>query len=163
MRLAKYIIIYFLLLFAEKNLLYLFSIRHITPDLILIFIIILSLNEKRMQMIIFAFFAGLIQDSFISGFFGLSALTKSIVAFFGIYFQQPKRKYNLAYFIFTFVVLVSIHELVYQFIYALGSHWGFFRLVLYYMIPRTLYTVVFAVLAYLLFRTMLWNTDRVAE
>lgn len=163
MQLIKYIIIYFILLFTEKNLLHLISIRYITPDLILVFIIILSLRESRMQMIIFAFFAGLIQDSFTTGFFGLSALTKSTIAFLGIYFQQPKNKYNLSYYILTFVVLVSIHEVVYQFIYNLGSHLGFFNLVFYYMIPRTIYTIVFAVLAYLLFKSILWKSDYTLE
>ncbi len=159
MQLAKYIIIYFLLLFAEKNLLHLISIRYITPDLILIFIIILSLRENRFEMIVFAFFAGLIQDSFTTGFFGLSALTKAIVAFLGIYFQQPKKKYNLSFYILTFTVLVSIHEIIYQFIYNLGSHLGFFHLMFYYMIPRTLYTIIFAVLAYLLFKSVLWKSE----
>ena len=159
MSIIKYSITFFVVLFIEKTLLHLVSIRQITPDLVLILIIIISLREDRSKSTGIGFVAGLIQDTFTTGFLGLSALAKSIIGFLGVFFQQPKRKYNLSYFISVSFVLTIIHEFFYELIYNLGSHLGFFKLLFYYMIPRTLYTVVVSVIVYFLFKPLLWKTE----
>jgi len=163
MKYLKYIIVYFLLLFAEKNLLHFISIRSITPDLILIFVIIISLQENKSKSTIIGFFAGLIQDIFATYFFGLSALTKSIVGFWGVFFQQPKKKYNLSFYTTTFAVLVLVHDIIFGIIYNLGTHSGFFRLMLQFILPRTLYTVLIAVIVYLIFKPVLWKSERILQ
>ena len=160
---VKYIIIYVLLLFIEKNLVHLIAIKHITPDLILIFVIIISLREDRGKSTVIGFFAGLFQDVFTTGFFGLSAMTKSMVGFLGFVFQQPKKKYNLTYYIIIFAILVFIHEIIYQFIYSLGGHISFFRLLFYYIIPKAIYTVIVAIMVYFIFKPILWKLDDITD
>ncbi|UCE04713.1 MAG: rod shape-determining protein MreD [bacterium] len=163
MQLVKYIIIYFLLLFVEKNLLHLISIKEVTPDLILIFVIIISLGEKKSKATIIGFFAGLIQDVFTTGFFGLSALTKTIVGFWGTFFQQPKKRYNLSTYAIAVSILVIVHEIIFRFIYNLGTHIGFFQLVVQIMFPRALYTLLFALIIYLIFKPMFWKSEHILE
>jgi len=163
MQLVKYIIIYFLLLFIEKNLLHLISIKNITPDLILIFVIIVSLRENKNKATVIGFLAGLIQDVIATGFWGLSALTKSIVGFWGGFFQQPPKRYNLSFYLVAVSILVLVHEIIFGFIYNLGTHSGFFRLLLQFIIPRALYTLVFAIIIYLIFKPVLWKSERMFE
>ena len=163
MQYLKYIIVYFLLLFAEKNLLPFISIGGIVPDLILIFVIIISFQENKSKSTIIGFVAGLIQDIFTTYFFGLSALTKSIVGFWGVFFQQPQKKYNLSSYLIAFTILVLIHDTIFGIIYNLGTHSGFFRLMFRLILPRTLYTLLFAVIAYLIFKPGLWKSERILQ
>lgn len=157
MRFIKYIIIYITLLLVEKNFLNLISIKDVTPDIILIFIIIISLREERVRSTFMGFFGGLIQDAFTTAFFGLSALTKSIVGFWGNFFQQPKKKYTMAYFMLICLVLVSVHEFIYQVILKMGTNLNFFALIFFYIIPKIAYTLAFAAIAYLVFRPVIWR------
>lgn len=163
MQLIKYIVIYFVLLFLEKNLLHLISINNMTPDLILIFVIIISLRENRSRATLIGFAAGLIQDAFITHFFGLSALAKSTVGFWGVFFQRPKKKYNLATFSVAVLALVLVHELIWGAVYNFGVKFGFFRILWQFVIPRTMYTSVFAVILYLIFKSMLWKSEQFSE
>jgi len=163
MQYLKYIIIYFILLFAEKNLLSFISIKGIVPDIILIFVIIISLQENKAKSTVIGFIAGLIQDIFSTYFFGLSALTKSIVGFWGGIFQQPKKKYSLSSYSIAVAIMVLVHEIIFGIIYNLGTHTGFFRLMVQFIIPRTVYTLLFAVITFLLFKPILWKTERIME
>lgn len=163
MQLIKYIIIFIILLFIEKNLLQLISINEITPDLILIFVVIISLREKRITSTFIGFVSGLIQDVFTTSFFGLSALTKLIIGFWGNFFQQPKKKYNLLFYMTTFFVLVFAHELIYQIVFRLGSNIKFFRLFFYHAVPRMLYTLFLAAIVYLIFNPVLWKSERTSD
>ena len=163
MQYLKYIIVYFLLLFAEKNLLNFISIKGIVPDVILIFVIIISLEENKSKSTIIGFFAGLIQDIFTTYFFGLSALTKSIVGFWGVFFQQPKKKYNLSSYTIAVVVLVLVHDIIFGIIFNLGARSGFFRLMFQFILPRSLYTLLFAVIVFLIFKPVLWKSERILQ
>jgi len=163
MQYLKYIIIYFLLLFAEKNLLKFISIKGIVPDLILIFVIIISLQENKSKSTVIGFIAGLIQDIFSTYFFGLSALTKSIVGFWGVLFQQPKKKYSLSSYSIAVAILVLVHETIFGVIFNLGTHTGFFRLMFQFILPRTVYTLLFAVITYLIFKPVLWKSERIMD
>lgn len=163
MQYLKYIIIYFLLLFAEKNLLNFISIKGIVPDLILIFVIIISLQENRSKSTVIGFIAGLVQDIFSTYFFGLSALTKSIVGFWGVFFQQPKKKYSLSSYLITVAMLVLVHETIFGIIFNLGTHTGFFSLMFQFILPRTVYTLLFAVITYLIFKPVLWKSERIMD
>jgi len=163
MQYLKYIIIYFLLLFAEKNLLNFISINGIVPDLILIFVIIISLQENKAKSTVIGFIAGLVQDIFSIYFFGLAALTKSIIGFWGGLFQQPAKKYNLSSYSMAVALLVLAHDTIFGIIYNLGTHSGFFRLMFQFIFPRTIYTLLFAVITYLLFKPVLWKSERIID
>ncbi len=159
MQLVKYIVVFVVLLIIEINFIQLIAIHDVTPDLILIFVIIISLRESRNRAGIIGFLAGLIQDAFTTQFFGLSALAKTIVGFWGSFFQRPTKKYNLPSYLMAVVPLVFIHEIIFGFIYKLSLHLGFFRAVISFIIPRALYTSFFALMIYLLFKRRLWKTE----
>jgi len=158
LKLIKYIIIYLLLLFVETNLLHLISIKNITPDLILIFVIIISFREDKSKATVIGFFAGIIQDVFTTNFFGLFALTKSIIGFSGGFLQQPNKKYSFVYNCISFMVLIFIHEFIYQFVFSLGAGIGFFKLLFYYIIPRSLYTLIVVIMMYLIYNPTVART-----
>ncbi len=159
MQLLKYIVILVLLLIAEINLMQLIAIKDVTPDLVLIFVIIISLRENRNRAGMIGFFAGLAQDVMLTHFFGLSALAKTIVGFWGSFFQRPNKKYNLPSYLIAVVTLVFTHEIIFGFIYNLSLHLGFFKTLSSFIIPRGLYTSCFALMVYLLFRARLWKTE----
>lgn len=163
MQYLKYVMVYFLLLFAEKNLLPFISINGVVPDLIFILIIIISLQENKSKSTLIGFFAGLGQDIFSTHFFGLAALTKSIAGFWGVFFQQPKRKYTLSSYTLTVAILALVHDIIFGIIYNLGTHFGFGRLMFQFILPGTLYTLLFAVIAYLIFKPVLWKTERILD
>ena len=146
----KYVVIYFLLLFIETNLLHLISIKNITPDLILVYVLLVSMREKRNKVVIVGFASGLIQDVFTTKLFGLFALSKTITGFLGGFFQQRRIEYKLLYLSAVFFVLIFIHELIYQIIYSLGGDISFSTLLFYSIIPRTIYTLAVAVIFYLI-------------
>lgn len=159
MQLIKYIVIFVILLIVETNFVQLIAIKDVTPDLILIFVIIVSLREHRNRAGAIGFFAGLIQDAMTTHFFGLSALAKTIVGFWGSFFQRPNKKYNLISYLIAVVSLVLIHEVIFGFIYKLSLHLGFFKGLIRFIIPRALYTSFFALMVYLLFSERLWKTE----
>lgn len=163
MRFVKYIIVYVILLLIEKNFLSLIAIGDVTPDIILIFIIIISLREERVPSTVIGFVAGLIQDAFTTAFFGLSALTKSIVGFWGNFFQQPKKKYTIVYYLMICLVLISAHEFIYQVIQKLGTNIPFLALIVFHIIPRIIYTLVFAAIAYFVFRSAIWRSSNASD
>ncbi len=156
-RIIVYIITYFLLLFLQTNFAHLIAIRNIAPDFILIFVLIVSYRDERSTATAVGFFAGLFQDLFTTRFFGLSALTKSIIGFTGQFFHQPEKTYNLPHYIMSFSTLIIIHELIYQTIFSLGKEIGFFELLIYATIPRSFYTLIVAMIVYFIFNEKLWK------
>lgn len=163
MKFVQYALIFLAMLFIERNLISFIAISDITPDLILIFVIIFSLRENRPESTIVGFVAGLLQDAFTTAFFGLSALTKTIVGFWGCFFHQPKRKYTLVYYLGTFLLLVLTHDIIYQAVYRLGGQTKFFKLLYYHALPRSLYTLFAAALIYLIFGNWLWKYQRKSD
>ncbi|MDZ7262983.1 MAG: rod shape-determining protein MreD [candidate division KSB1 bacterium] len=163
MQFVKYIFIFLVALFIEKNLISFIAINDITPDLILIFVIIFSLRENRPESTIVGFAAGLVQDAFTTTFFGLSALTKTIVGFWGCFFHQPRRQYTLVYYMGTSLLLVLTHDLIYQIIYRLGGQVTLLKLLFYHALPRSVYTLFAAAVIYLIFGNWLWKYKRTAD
>ena len=151
----KYLIIYLILLFVETKLLFLISIKNVTPDLILIFVLAVSFKKKKSSSSIIGFFAGFGQDIFSTKFLGLSALTKTITGFLGVFFQQQKRKYKFFYYLVIAFFLILLHESLYQIIYSLGSGIKIFSLFIKAIVPRVLYTEAAAILYYFIFNPSL--------
>lgn len=154
----KYIIILLMVLFIEADINFLFAIKDITPDLVLVLVVIICLKEERIPALLIGFAAGLLQDAFSTHFFGLYALSKTCTVFIGSQFRQSKKEYNLVYYASTFLLLVFIHEIISQFIFSFGADIGFFNLIFFYIFPRAIYTLIFAILVYLIFHKKLWQS-----
>ncbi|NOZ61600.1 MAG: rod shape-determining protein MreD [Calditrichaeota bacterium] len=157
----KYLILALLLIWVETGFLHLFSIYGATPDLILILVLLVSFREDRVMALLVAFVAGLLQDVFATHFWGLSALTKLIVALIGSNFQRADRDYPLTYFAGSFLLLIFIHEILHQFLFSLGSEMSFWQVLWRSTIPGTIYTFVISLVIYFLFQNRLWQTKMV--
>ncbi len=154
----KYFFFLFVFIWIESNLLRLFAIFDATPDLVLILVLVVSFRENRILAIIFAFAAGLLQDVFITDYWGLSALTKLIVAMIGSGFQRADQHYSLSYFASVFGALIFLNELLYQIFLSIGSQVSFGKTFVHVIIPCASYTFIVSLLMYFLFHHKLWKS-----
>jgi len=154
----KYIILLLVALFFESNINYLFAIKDVTPDLVLVLVVIISSKEERIPALFFGFGAGLLQDVFSTQFLGVYALSKTIIVLVGSHFQQSQKESNLIYYASTFLLLVFLHESISQFFFSFGAQIGFGRLIFFYIFPRTIYTFIVAIMVYLIFHKKLWQS-----
>jgi rod shape-determining protein MreD len=136
----------------------LFAIFDATPDLVLILVLVVSFRENRTLVLIFAFLGGLLQDVFVTDYWGLSALTKLIVAMIGTGFQRADQHYPLSYFASVFGVLIFLHEFLYQIFLSIGSQVPFGKTFIQVIIPCVFYTFIVSLLMYFLFHHKLWKS-----
>jgi rod shape-determining protein MreD len=160
MKYLKYAVIYLFVFTIDTYLIDIISIKGITPDLILIFMIFVSLKAPQITATMTGFCGGLFQDLFAFGILGLSSLIKSLLCFITSYFQRLKNKQAIAYLAIIFFVITLIHDQVYQFILLLGTNQKLFRSFLYHSIPKALYTMTIALIINLLFHKFIWRTDQ---
>lgn len=148
MKIFTYIITAILLLVAQVTVVNLLAIKGIRPDLLLIYLILLTFKEGRIAGTISGFFLGLTYDAYAADFIGLSALTKSATAFIVAYF--PKEMMGRGFFYVGGVLLGCsfFHDFIYSFIYSLGSQTNFINLVFRYVIFSSLYTTFLGLIIY---------------
>ncbi len=75
----KIFLIFYFLLFLENYLTFQFSFLNIAPDLILVGLVVLMVNDENLIAIIMAFIFGYLQDSFSISPFGLNSFIKILV------------------------------------------------------------------------------------
>lgn len=157
--LIKYFLLLFVFIWIESNLLPLFAIFNVTPDLVLIFVLVVSFREDRKLVLIFAFLSGLLQDVFVTDYWGLAALTKLTVAMIGTGFQRADQHYPLSYFASVFGVLIFIHEFMYQTFLSIGSQVPFGKTFIQITMPCAFYTFIVSLLMFFLFHRKLWKLE----
>lgn len=158
MKFVKYVIVYFIVLVIDLNLIDLISIKGITPDLVLIYLIFISLKETQTNATVIGFGAGLFQDLFSLSILGLSSLTKSLVCFFTSFFKRSQGNYSIFSLALIFFIFTIIHERIYQFVFLLGSNQKFFKSFLFHSVPRALYTVAIALILNFIFNRAIWES-----
>lgn len=158
MKYIKYAIIFLIVLVIDLNVIDLISIKGITPDIVLIYLIFISLREPQTTSTIIGFTAGLVQDLFSLSMLGLSSLTKSVSCFITSFFQRSKGIYSLLQLTIIFFIVTIIHDRIYQFIYLLGSDQKLFKSFLYHSVPKAIYTTIIALIMNFIFGRVLWET-----
>ena len=144
-----YILAAALLILAQANIVTLFSIRNVTPDLLLIFIASLAVREGQLYTLPWGFLIGLVIDLTTGTVIGLSALSKTAAAFTaGFFYGENKVMLNVATYRFLVVVFITafIHNAVYFLIFTQGSDVGIFGAVFGIGLASTLFTTTVAVL-----------------
>lgn len=160
MKYLKYTAIYLFVFMIDTYLIDIISIKGITPDLILIFLIFISLRASQITATLTGFCGGVFQDLFTFGVLGLSSLIKSLLCFIAFYFQRLRNMQAIYYLAIIFFVTTLIHDQVYQFILLLGTNQKLFSSFLYHSIPKALYTMIVALIINLLFHKFIWRTDQ---
>ncbi|MBD3290680.1 rod shape-determining protein MreD [candidate division KSB1 bacterium] len=161
MKYVKYAIIFFIVLVIDLNVIEIISIKGITPDIILIYLIFISLRETQAASTIIGFSAGLLQDLFSLSMLGLSSLTKSISCFITAFFQRAKRNYSIMHLTIVFFIITVIHDRIYQFIFLLGTDQKLFKSFLYHSVPKAIYTTIVALILNFIFGRILWDTREI--
>lgn len=148
-RILRYAIAAILLSFIHVVLLDLVSVGGITPDLLLILVVWITLAEGRFIGLFAGFAIGLLFDIISFDVIGLNALVKTIVAFIaGWFYREGKFEQTVGRFRFLFIIFLSsmIHNLIYFFFYIKISNISYFSLFLKYGLAISFYTTVFAIL-----------------
>lgn len=158
MRLPFYIPLFLAGLLLQFTVIPLFSVNGVTPDLIVILVIVVSLQRGRTWGVVAGFAAGLLYDMFGTGFVGASSFANSISAYVAGFFggEQLERRFITV----TGVLLFSlfVHDLLYFLILSVGAPGGFVNMLFRQIIPQTIYTFVFLIILHLLSPKLLWGT-----
>jgi rod shape-determining protein MreD len=124
------------------------AIGGMTPDLLLILVVWITIKEGRFRGLFAGFAVGLLFDLISTDVIGTNALTKTLAAFVaGSFYKEGKADNIIGSLKFLLIVFVSsvVHNLVYFFFYLRMtdiSFWGFF---VEYGIAMSLYTTIVAI------------------
>jgi rod shape-determining protein MreD len=115
----------------------------ITPDVVLIGLVYLSIKEGKIPGTVSGFLAGLIIDILSFSFLGLAALSKSSAGFFAGFFNDED-KLERYYTTYVFVLIVFgaslINNSIYFLLYFQGTNLGIMDIFIRYIITTSLYT-----------------------
>lgn len=146
-RYIYYVIIALLLSALHILFINLISVGGITPDLLLILIIWITISEGRFVALFAGFIIGIMFDLITADIVGLNALVKTIAAFVaGWFYKEGKEDITLGSLTFPGIVFLSsiIHNLIYYFFYIKLSEISFLTFFLKYGLAISFYTTVFS-------------------
>jgi rod shape-determining protein MreD len=148
-RVFKYIFVTLLVIVVQTTMVQFLALQGITPDLIVIWIVYLTLCEGQLAGSIWGFGIGLFIDLVSSSFLGLSALTKTICGFVaGYFYNENKTQMILSTYRFLVVVLVAafVHNTIYFVVFTRGTDVSVLRAVAQFGLTSTLYTATMGLL-----------------
>jgi rod shape-determining protein MreD len=146
-----------MILIVEASIIPFFAIQGIAPDLKLVFLVFICLKESRSASTIAGFVAGLMQDIFTISTLGVSSLSKSIVCFLTSFFRSVSEDYSTLFIGAIVFLAVGLQELIYQLIHAVGTEGVFFRMIFVFIIPKSIYTAIWAIFIHLILSRRLWK------
>jgi rod shape-determining protein MreD len=150
---TKYIATLFVLILVQKTLIWLISLSalNITPDLVLIAIVFISVSEGKIFGSITGFLAGFTIDLVSGNFLGLTALSYSIAGFAAGAFLTDGAKY-LVKVNFLIVVFIGsmISNFIFYMIYFQGLPLSFIEIFSKYILTSSTYTTLVSVI-YIIF------------
>ncbi len=151
-----------LLIILQTTLVQYLSLEGVTPDLLVILVVYIALQEGQLRGTLWGFGIGLLLDILSVNFLGLSALSKTICGFLGGYFHnENKTQIILGSYRFLVIILASafVHNIVYYMIFTRGTDIGLLRAVLQFGITSTLYTATVTLLPLFVF----WRRHPLAQ
>jgi rod shape-determining protein MreD len=139
------------LVIVQKTLIWLVALTHyeITPDILLIGLVLLGIRKGKIAGSVGGFLSGLLLDFMSFSFLGLMALSKATAGFVSGYFNNENKieRYTKSYIFIIIVFTCSIlNNLIYFIFYFQGMSLSFFEIVIKYILPTGIYTAVFSVI-----------------
>lgn len=139
------------LVIVQKTLIWLVALTHyeITPDILLIGLVLLGIRKGKIAGSVGGFLSGLLLDFMSFSFLGLMALSKATAGFVSGYFNNENKieRYTKSYIFIIIVFTCSVlNNLIYFVFYFQGMSLSFFEIVIKYILPTGIYTAVFAVI-----------------
>ncbi len=121
----------------------LWEIKGASPDLVLIFIVILAVKTDRIRALLFGFIFGLLQDSLTTNLFGLFAFCKSTIGFFLAWRVESQDITLKTWMWFPLIFAAGFFQFViYGVVILQGSEISFVNYLIDYIIPQTIYTAI---------------------
>lgn len=145
MKVVRYVIISVLLVIVQTSLIHLLTLEGVTPDILTIWVVYLAVREGQLRGTVWGFAVGLLFDVVSGGFFGLSALTKTVSGFCaGYFYNENKTPLTLSSYRFLVIVLIvsMIHNTLYFLIDTQGSDVGLIRAIFQVGVATTFYTTI---------------------
>lgn len=147
MTLIWYAIIALILLLVQMSLGYI-AVENVTPDLLLILAVYISVREGQFFGLIAGFVIGFLFDLLSSGILGTNALAKMIGAFVGGYFYNEGAALQESVGSYRFLGIVGlsalIHNLIFSFFFTQPSELDFTFFFLRSGVAGALYTTIIA-------------------
>jgi rod shape-determining protein MreD len=139
------------LVIVQKTLIWLVALTHyeITPDILLIGLVLLGIRKGKIAGSVGGFLSGLLLDFMSFSFLGLMALSKATAGFVSGYFNNENKieRYTKSYVFIIIVFTCSVlNNLIYFIFYFQGMSLSFFEIVIKYILPTGIYTAIFAVI-----------------
>ncbi|MCH8871783.1 rod shape-determining protein MreD [candidate division KSB1 bacterium] len=151
-----YIAFFFLCIILQITIIPLFSINCISPDLILILVISVSIQKGKFWGVIAGFSAGLIFDAFGTAFVGLSSFVNSISAFVAGFLLGEQLEQRFGVIVGLILVSLLIHDFLYYVILSIGTSIGFWVTLFKHVVPQSFYTLIFMVIIHMVLPRGLW-------
>jgi rod shape-determining protein MreD len=145
---VKYIAILAVLIIIQKTLIWLISLSalNITPDLVLIAVVYISISEGKIFGSVTGFLAGLVIDLISGSFLGLMALSFSVAGFVAGSFYTEGDRYLLKLNFLIIIFLCSvISNFIYYFIYFQGLALNMFEIFTKYILTTSTYTTILSI------------------
>lgn len=130
---------------------FLISINGITPDLLILLVIWITLYDGKLVGLASAFTIGLLYDYLSMNVLGVNALTKTIVAYTTGFFYKENEFWNVVKSNRIFVVTLLatfFHNIVYYLIMINLTEANLWSMYFKYLFGGTIYTFVFSLLTY---------------
>ncbi len=144
-RLLWYSIVGLILLLIQLNLGYI-AVENVTPDLLILLVIVIALLEGQFIGLLAGFVLGFLFDIISSDILGTNALAKMLAGFFAGYFYNEQLGIQQAIGSFRFLGIVALttllHNIIYYFFYVQPTHLSFAAFFLRSGVAATLYTTV---------------------
>lgn len=127
------------------------AIYDVKPNFIVIFLVYISFKFGRIFGCLAGFFMGIVEDALFSSLFGIGAFCKSFVGFFSNnipvgFLGTGSLDTGFLIFIVTFT-----HNILYNWIYALGTEVSGFFIILRYAFPGAIYTALIGMIVYAIY------------
>jgi len=151
-----YIAFFILSIILQITIIPLFSIKGISPDLILILVISVSIQRGKFWGVVAGFSAGLVFDAFATAFVGLSSLANSISAFVAGFLLGEQLEQRFGVIVGLILVSLLIHDFLYYTILSIGTSIGFWATLFKHVIPQSFYTLIFMVIIHMVLPRGLW-------
>jgi rod shape-determining protein MreD len=149
----KYIAILVILILLQKTFIWLISLSslNITPDLVIIAVVFISISEGKVFGSITGFLAGLAIDLISGSFLGLMALSYSIAGFVagGFFTEGDKYLYKFNFLIIVFLSSI-ISNFIFYIIYFQGLSLNFIEIFSKYILTTSTYTAILSIV-YIIF------------
>lgn len=150
------------LIIIQKTLIWLVAVTsyEITPDIVLIGVIFVSMRKGKIAGSLSGFASGLVLDFLSFSFLGLMALSKTVAGFLGGFFDdENKLERYLNSYIFVIIVLVCsfVNNVIYFMVYFQGTMLTTSDIFMRYIIPTTIYTAFVSIIAVVFNRKRLFS------